>query len=138
MNHIKAKLAVAGTILSLTVAYLAFAGVRSGWVYYLDVDAFLAGRQYQSQRVRLCGRVADEGMTSEPAALIARFDLLGKSQQLAVVYHGVVPDTFKPGVDLVLEGKLNGDGVFEADVMMTKCASKYQAEEHAKRLEVTP
>jgi cytochrome c-type biogenesis protein CcmE len=27
----------------------------------------------------------------------------------------------------VVEGQLNGQGVFAADVMMTKCASKYES-----------
>ena len=50
-------------------------------------------------------------------------------------YPGVVPDLFKAGCDVVIEGKLDSAGVFQSDSMMTKCSSKYQAEEHAKRLE---
>lgn len=138
MAHTRIKLIVAGLVLVASVSYLAFAGAQKGWVYYLDVDTYLADAAYQSQRVRLCGRVAEDQFEAAPAQLAARFQLLGPTEQLAVVYHGVIPDTFKVGVDVVLEGKLDDAGVFQADLLMTKCASKYQAEEHAKRLETAP
>jgi len=44
-----------------------------------------------------------------------------------VVYSGVVPDAFKPDADVVLEGKLTASGTFEADNLLVKCPSKYQA-----------
>jgi cytochrome c-type biogenesis protein CcmE len=135
MAHAKIKLIIAGVVLASALAYLTYAGVKEGWVYYLEVDAFLAKTQVHDQRVRLCGRVVAENLQSNPAQLSASFGLSGKTQRIPVVYHGVVPDTFKVGCDVVIEGKLDSAGVFQADLMMTKCASKYQAEEHAKRLE---
>jgi len=38
----------------------------------------------------------------------------------------VVPDMFKSGAEIVVEGKQDAAGVFQADVLMTKCASKYE------------
>jgi cytochrome c-type biogenesis protein CcmE len=46
---------------------------------------------------------------------------------MPVSYRGTVPDLFKAGADVVVEGKLNAAGTFEADVLLTKCASKYDA-----------
>jgi cytochrome c-type biogenesis protein CcmE len=45
---------------------------------------------------------------------------------IAVVYRGSVPDQFKPGRELVVEGQLRG-GTFVANpgTMITKCPSKY-------------
>lgn len=135
MSHMTVKMVIAAVVLISAVGYLAFAGIRSGWVYYVEVDEFLANPTYQEQRVRLCGRADEEVFDVQPARMTASFDLHGVSQAIPVVYTGVVPGTFEPGCEVVLEGRLNAQGTFEADVMMTKCASKYQAEEHAKRLE---
>jgi cytochrome c-type biogenesis protein CcmE len=46
--------------------------------------------------------------------------------RVAVLYHGSVPDQFKSGADLVVQGKLR-DGVFVAkrDSMITKCPDHY-------------
>ena len=137
MNAMKVKLIVAVLLVGSAVAYLAYAGVQKGWVYYLNVDQFTQDTQYHSQRVRLCGKVAEQNVIAKPAQLTASFALLGESSQVPVVYHGVIPDLFKPGCEVVVEGQLDDQGVFQSDVLMTKCASKYSGD-HTDRLEDKP
>jgi len=49
--------------------------------------------------------------------------------QLRVRYDGIdVPDLFKDGAEVVVEGRLAG-GQFVADRVMAKCPSKYEARE---------
>ncbi len=135
MSHMRAKIAIAGLVLALTVSYLAFAGVSSGWVYYVEVDEFLADPQMQQQRVRLAGRVVDdERYSADGSRLTAAFTVEGEGVELPVIFTGAVPNTFKQDIEVVLEGRLDEHGVFQADFMLTKCASKYQAEDHANRL----
>jgi cytochrome c-type biogenesis protein CcmE len=124
---IRVKLIIAGIILCGAVAYLAAAGMRSGWVYYLEVDRFLADSQYRTQRVRLHGKVDAAEFSASPGSLTARFNLLGNERKLAVVYHGVIPDQFQAGREVVVEGRLNDAGTFQADVLLTKCSSKYES-----------
>lgn len=126
MTRIAKKMLVAGVILTSAVGYLAFAGAKSGWVYYLEVDKYVAETSYQNQRVRLHGKVAVENFSVSKAGLAANFDLQGHTQKVAVAYHGSIPDMFECGRDVVVEGKMR-DGVFVADVLMTKCASKYES-----------
>lgn len=135
MKHVRIKLLVAGLVLLTSVGYLAVAGARSGWVYYMHVDEFVQDDAYQGRRVRLYGLVGQDHVDTQPAMLLASFNLRGESANLPVRYQGVVPDTFKPGCEVMVEGKLDDAGVFQADTLMTKCASKYQSEEHAKRVE---
>ena len=47
---------------------------------------------------------------------------------LPVVYNGAVPDTFKVGNQVVVEGKYT-TGLFEAEAIIVKCGSKYIPEE---------
>ena len=57
-----------------------------------------------------------------------RFRLRDRSgtTTVPVVYRGSVPDLFKPGREVVVDGKLI-DGTFVAvrDTLVTKCPSKY-------------
>ena len=48
------------------------------------------------------------------------------SQTIPVVYHGSIPDAFKVGRQIVVDGK-SASGVFDAktDSLVTKCPSKY-------------
>jgi cytochrome c-type biogenesis protein CcmE len=135
MNHLRTKLIVAGLLVSACLSYLVFAGVQSGWVYYVQVDAFTQDAKFQSQRVRLCGKVGlAEDVDAKPAQLLASFPLLGSTSKVDVVYKGVIPDLFKPGCEVVVEGQLDEQGVFQATTLLTKCASKYTGD-HIERLE---
>jgi cytochrome c-type biogenesis protein CcmE len=44
---------------------------------------------------------------------------------LTVDFRGAVPDTFKPGAEVIVEGGFKGE-VFHASTLMTKCPSKYE------------
>lgn len=128
MNRSRTKMLIAGTVVLAGVGFLAFAGAKEGWVYYMPVDDFIAAQDVQHRRVRLHGTVASENLEFSPAMLSARFDLRGEASSVRVDYSGVIPDLFQADRDVVVEGRLNDEtGVFEADVLLTKCASKYEA-----------
>ena len=131
---IRTKLIVASIVLIGAVAYLAAAGMKSGWVYYLEVDRFVSDTQYRTQRVRLHGKVDEADFAVKPGSLTANFKLLGHTQKLPVVYHGQIPDQFQAGREVVVEGRFDQASVFQADVLLTKCSSKYEAANspHAK------
>jgi cytochrome c-type biogenesis protein CcmE len=127
MTSMRSKLAIAAMILIAAFGYLAYAGMQKGWVYFVDVEHYLADPQFATQRIRLHGKVAEEGFEARKSLLTAKFNLVGGTQLLPVVYRGTIPDMFQAGRDVVVEGKRDSAGVFQADVLMTKCASKYEA-----------
>lgn len=138
MSRKAAKYVAAGTILVAAVAYLAYASMKDGWAaYHLPVDQFVDDARYHNQRVRLAGKVAEEGLVSEAGRAGAQFALMGETRRVPVVYKGVLPDMFKPGCEVVIEGRLDSQGVFRAETLMTKCASKYESGEHGKKQEKT-
>ena len=136
MTHMRLKLSIAGLVLLSAVGYLAFAGMQKGWVYTLGVDQYIASPDSQTKRIRLCGKVAEEKFDVRKSQLAASFLLKGEQQTLAVSYKGVIPDMFKAGSDIVVEGQRDSSGTFQADVLITKCASKY--EEMPKNHPTTP
>jgi cytochrome c-type biogenesis protein CcmE len=131
MTTIQIKLLVAGVVLLGAIGYLAFAGVKSGWVYFIDVKTFLDDPQYRTQRVRLHGAVAADGFETSSAGLRAAFRLTDPDDaagpSVPVVYRGNIPEMFGVGKNVVVEGRSDAAGVFQADVLMTKCASKYES-----------
>lgn len=126
MTHLKLKLGFAGLILAGAVAYLGYTGIIKGSVFTLDVDQYVAKTQAHNQRIRLCGTVAAEGLEVHKAQRTARFFLKGQEKQIPVAYQGDVPDLFKAGSEIVIEGQQDEAGVFQADLLLTKCASKYE------------
>jgi cytochrome c-type biogenesis protein CcmE len=86
--------------------------------------------QKEHGRVSLAGIVVQpHGDARSTAGL--RFglrDFTGKTT-VPVVYHGSVPDLFRAGRRIVVDGTL-AHGVFvgKPDTLVTKCPSKYQAD----------
>lgn len=133
MTRIRTKLIIALLAITAAVAYLVQAGVRAGWVYSMEADVFLEKTEMHDRRVRLSGAVSWENVEANPAMLYAKFDLVNNGKSIPVMYRGAVPDMFKPGHDVVLEGRLDDQGIFQADVLLTKCASKYdEASPHSE------
>lgn len=129
MVSVRRKVLAGAGVLAAATGYLAFAGLRSGWVYYESVETFAARVDAGGGNVRARVRgVVGEGAEIRGAELIASFDLVGAGARVRVEYRGAVPEGLAPGRDVVVEGRLGTDGVFHADTLMTKCASKYEAD----------
>jgi cytochrome c-type biogenesis protein CcmE len=88
--------------------------------------------QGRSGEVALVGKVVGTPRGDAYASQGLRFQLqdVKGGASVPVVYRGTVPDQFKTGRELRLEGRLRS-GVFVAkrDSMRTKCPSKYTAKE---------
>lgn len=132
MHRLFIKLVAAGAVVLPAVTYLGYAGMKDGMVqYHLPVDSFVNDASYHTRHVRLAGRVAAERLSIGAGRLGATFQLEGATRHLDVSYAGVVPDLFKAGCEVIVEGRQAADGTFKADLIMTKCASKYEARDHA-------
>lgn len=129
MSHAHLKFTLAGIALAAAVGLLVWSGIREGWVYFMQVDQFVEDQSYHTQRVRLHGLVSSEDLQIDRGLLAANFYLLGDKHQLRINYQGVIPDLFKADQDVVIEGILDNAEIFQADTLMTKCASKYETQD---------
>ena len=116
----------------LGVGYLMFAGISENSVYFLNVSEALAMPADKLQTARLFGTVKEDGLARLGDKPGVRFQLEDKdnaAQTLWVHFEGAVPDTFKPGAEVIVEGSLSKNNEeFRAETLMTKCPSKYQKE----------
>jgi cytochrome c-type biogenesis protein CcmE len=80
----------------------------------------------QNGRVSVAGKVVGQPTGTARGAGGLRFTLrdVQGAATVPVVYHGSVPDLFRTGRDVSVEGSLQ-NGVFVADKLVTKCPSKY-------------
>ncbi len=122
----KRRFIIGGLIICLAVAFLGYMAFMSGVTYYYEVGELLDQASSASgQTVRVSGQVAPD---VEREGLELRFTIIdntGRDASLPVVYQGVVPNTFKVGNQVVVEGKYTAGGIFEAEAILTKCSSRY-------------
>ncbi len=123
------KFVVGGAIVLLAIAYMMFSSLQSTTLYYLTpTEALAEGMVVTGQAVRVSGNVVDNTIKFDAKAMALDFDITDEKTTIPVHYKGVVPDAFKQGVEVVVEGKLNSQGVFEATSLLAKCPSKYVPE----------
>ena len=123
----KIKPLIVSCVIFLVIGYLIYAGLRDTMTYYLTVSEVLAGTtEIGNEPIRVGGIVSPSSVQWDPKDLKLSFILEEKESSLTVNYQGVVPDSFKPGIEVVLEGVYIGNGQFKATTIMPKCASKYE------------
>lgn len=118
-------------IFLIGVGTLVYIGLSSNSVYFLNVSEVLAKPLDKVQQIRLFGTVSDKNLEPLTDTLGVNFSLIDKDNAnltIPVHYRGVVPDTFKAGAEVIVEGGLLSDRTFTAKTLMTKCPSKYQKE----------
>lgn len=122
----KRKFLIAGIILLLAFAFLGYQGFMGAATYYLSVSELKArGDTAYGERVRLGGTVKAGTILWENSSRLLRFTLTDGTESVPITYSGVVPDTFKPDAEVVLEGRYTQAGTFEATSLLAKCPSKY-------------
>ncbi|MGZ8708173.1 MAG: cytochrome c maturation protein CcmE domain-containing protein [Gaiellaceae bacterium] len=119
-----ARLVVALSVAAVLAVFLLYTSIAGGGTPSLRPSQ-LAGHQ---GRVSLMGQVVGKPSGDAHAAGL-RFRLrdVKGTTAVTVVYKGSVPDLFKTGRDVVVDGRLR-NGVFVAvpNTLVTKCPSKYQ------------
>jgi cytochrome c-type biogenesis protein CcmE len=122
------KFLIGGIIIFLAIAFLGYMGFTAAALYYYEVSELLEqGSLIYDENVRVRGQVAPDSLEQESVGGILKFTLIDVDgeESLPVVYQGVVPDTFKVGNEVVVEGYLNSDDIFQGSILMPKCASRY-------------
>lgn len=97
-----------------------------------------AAGQYAGEPVKLRGEVADFSGDAASAAglrILLRTDTGGARETVAVTYRGSVPDAFRRGRQIVVDGRMV-DGRFAAqpDSLVTKCPSKFENAKDGSKL----
>jgi cytochrome c-type biogenesis protein CcmE len=122
----RAKLLLCGIVITTSLGYAVYLGASSSWQYYLQVDECLDQvDQFRGKRLRLSGRVAAGSLKASPEYREATFVLEGNEHKLPVRYRGSIPNNLAENRDVVVEGVLAGDGHFQCETLITRCASKY-------------
>ena len=125
------RVLIGGIIVFLAIGYLGYIGFMGAATYYYEVGELIAqGSSIYGENVRVNGQTAPGSVEQEAQGRILRFTMIDidGEESLPVVYQGVVPDTFKVGNEVVVEGHLNSGGIFQAHTLMPKCPSKYLPE----------
>jgi cytochrome c-type biogenesis protein CcmE len=120
------RFGIAVTLIVLALGYLAYTGVQEGKSYYVTITKLHSmGDEAYTRNLRVAGNVQPGSIRT--SGTTATFVLVENGETLNVVYKGSVPppDTFKDNAQALAMGVYKHDGVFYANDLQAKCASKY-------------
>ncbi len=105
--------------------YLLITSLNSRGMYFLNVSEALAKGLGNIRHARVFGKVGNRLKRINNGVEFPLLDKNNSSLSIPVFYRGRLPDTFRPGVDVIVEGGVK-KGIFHAYSLMTKCPSKYK------------
>ncbi len=129
-SGVKPQFLVAGLLLIGVIVSLMVYGLTTAKAYWLTVDEVQQQRgSLADKRLRVNGIVVDGSEQWDAEAVTLRFRIQDEESpngQLEIVYYEPRPDNFQRAASVIVEGELTPGGVFEADVLLLKCPSRYE------------
>ena len=125
------KFGILTVVILAALGWLAMDGINQAATYYVTIAELDAIDQAAAKRIRVGGDVVPNSIVRNGDRVeftIEQAEEGVPARTLSVVYTGndPLPDTFRDRAQALCDGKLRADGVFEAQKIQAKCASKYE------------
>lgn len=131
-NRRLATIAASATVLVAAVS-LGLMALRSAVVFFYSPSEVAAEHPGTENRIRVGGLVLEESV-GETESGATRFVITDRVETVDVVFAGLLPDLFREGQGVVVEGRFGVDGVLEASNVLAKHDETYMPPEVAEAL----
>ena len=123
------------------LGYLVTSSLQSGTLQSVPVAKLRAAdsapQSFVGKRLRMVGFVGPQkvvktpSQTAEGVVNVHQFSVVEGKSTVAVSYTDALPDTFRAGGPVQVDGIYTAPGVMKADHVLTKCPSKYESGDKA-------
>jgi cytochrome c-type biogenesis protein CcmE len=126
----RTKFLIGGALIVGGAGYVAASATTQTAMYYVTPSELAtkisADPSFHNTGVKMGARVVPGTIRREDGGRTHRFVVTDGTRDYPVVYRGIAPDTFTDSVDVVVEGRLDREGTFQATTLLAKCASRYE------------
>ena len=125
------RLVFVGIAMALLAAAtgLILSALRENIVFFYSPSDILAKSPSPDRRIRVGGLV-DAGSVEKPGGGVVRFRITDTAMTIPVSYRGILPDLFREGQGVVVQGRFAND-MFAADEVLAKHDENYMPPEAA-------
>ncbi len=114
-----------------SVGYLMASGIKQTGQYFLTPSELAqrvsADPSFYDLGLKVGARVVRGTVAKDVATQTLSFHITDGTVNYPVIFKGLPPDTFTDSVEVVVEGRLQKDGVIHATNVLAKCGSRYEA-----------
>ena len=134
-RHKRIGIIVAGLVGLGIASYLVATAFRNNLVFFFSPTQVAAKEAPVNRTFRIGGLVEEGTLKRDNDGLTVRFTVTDTAASIPVVYKGILPDLFKEGRGCVAQGRLNADGVFQAEEVLAKHDENYMPPEAGEALD---
>jgi len=122
----------AGVLLAIAAAFV-LSALNQQIIYFYTPEDIVAKNVQPGTRIRLGGLVGDGSVKHLDDGVIT-FTVDDGSKAIAVRFQGLLPDLFREGQGVVMEGQIDTSGGFVAENVLAKHDENYMPREVAEAL----
>lgn len=131
------KFLIATAVIVIAISFMVASSFKSEGIYYLTVAEVLANPEKLNEKgMRVSGEVIAGTITRNTKERHLVFDVMDIDEGGAIMrvdYKGIIPDTFKEDIHVIIEGNYDVESqTFVAKTLLTKCPSKYDVDAEAE------
>jgi cytochrome c-type biogenesis protein CcmE len=134
-RHKRFALIAAGMSALAIALGLVLNAFQSNLVFFFTPTQVAAKEAPVGRSFRVGGLVETGSVQRQQDGVSVRFAVTDTAKSVPVVYTGILPDLFREGKGVVAQGRLDADGVFQADQVLAKHDENYMPPEAASALE---
>ena len=125
----KKVILLAGTLLILSgFGYLIYGNIGSNLTFFrTPTELHELGEKAFDRPVRLGGLVVPGSVRWDAERLDLRFVMTDENRKVTVHSSKSPPQMFREGMGVIVEGRLNKEGIFESNNVMVKHSNEYKA-----------
>ncbi|SMF11842.1 cytochrome c-type biogenesis protein CcmE [Tistlia consotensis] len=116
-----------------TATALVLSAFNDNLVFFYSPSQLMKAGLPSDRLVRIGGLVVDGSVQKGPGSRVA-FSVTDTNEKVPVVYDGILPDLFREGQGVVVQGRMQPDGSFKAVEVLAKHDEKYMPPEVAEAL----
>ena len=117
-----------------TASALMLFAFNDNLVFFMSPSDLASKGAPETRRLRLGGLVETGSVARQADGRTIDFRITDGNSAVPVVFSGVLPDLFREGQGVVVEGALGKNGVFKADTVLAKHDERYMPPEVADAL----
>jgi cytochrome c-type biogenesis protein CcmE len=125
-------LGIAGVVLAAATG-LILTALQDSIVFFRTPTEIAAGHVTPGTRLRLGGLVG-QGSLQRGDNLTVRFAITDGGSTVPVAYTGLLPDLFREGQGVIVEGEIDASGAMRAETVLAKHDEAYMPREVADAL----
>ncbi len=125
----KVKILIPLLMIFGAIGWLVTANLKDANYFYKANELAALGDRVYTMNLRVKGRIVPGSIKSKINERPVIFTIHEEDAEVVVHYVGEapLPDMFKDRAEAVVDGTMRRDGVFVAEHLQAKCASKYEA-----------